>query len=210
MFYHFFSTLMLRKNTLRIIILAGICGGLAGISTVSAQDLKSILTGVAKAVAGDKLTTAQSIVGTWSYVGPDCRFESDKLLAKAGGEAAAVQVEKKLETAFNKIGLTGCQYVFNADSTYSFIHGNRTTSGTYTFDAEAKTITMKTKLGISSKAYVTVTGSSMSLLFNADKLMTALKALTGLAGKVNSTASAIGSLAENYDGLLLGFELKQQ
>ncbi|MDE6499256.1 MAG: DUF4923 family protein [Rikenella sp.] len=179
-------------------------------TSASAQDLKSILAGVAKAVVGDKATTAQTILGTWSYVGPDCTFESDKLLAQAGGEAAAVQVEKKLATVYEKLGMTDSRYIFNADSTYSFVHGGRTTEGTYTFDVEAKTITMKTKLGISTKAYVTVIGTSMSLLFNADKLMTALKALTSLAGKVNSTASTVSSLAENYDGLLLGFELKKQ
>ena len=49
----------------------------------NAQDLKSILTGVAKAVVGDKATTSSSIIGTWKYVGPQCQFESENLLAKA-------------------------------------------------------------------------------------------------------------------------------
>ena len=48
-----------------------------------AQDLKSVLTGVAKAVIGNKATTAHSIVGTWTYQAPECQFESDQLLAKA-------------------------------------------------------------------------------------------------------------------------------
>ena len=141
---------------------------------VEAQDLKSILTGVAKAVIGDKATTARSIVGTWSYQAPECQFASDKLLAKAGGEV------KK-----------------------------RTVSGTYVFDDEAKTITMKSKLGIQTVAYVTVTGNSMSLVFNADKLMSILKVITGAASKVNSTAATLNSVAEAYDGLMLGFELKK-
>lgn len=188
-------------------VLLGLC--LVGMSA-SAQDLKSILTGVAKAVAGDKLTTAQTIIGTWSFVGPDCRFESDKLLTQAGGEAAAVQIEKKLATVYDKLELTGCQYVFNSDGTYSFVHGSRFSEGTYTFDAETKTITMTTKLGISIKAHVTVIDTSMSLLFNADKLLTVLKTLMGVAEKINNTASTISSLAKNYDGLLLGFELKKQ
>ena len=33
----------------------------------NAQDLKSILTGVAKAVVGDKATTSSSIIGTGRY-----------------------------------------------------------------------------------------------------------------------------------------------
>lgn len=85
----------------------------------------------------------------------------------------------------------------------------RTVSGTYVFDDEAKTITMKNKLGIQTVAYVTVTGNSMSLVFNADKLMSILKVITGAASKVNSTAATLNSVAEAYDGLMLGFELKK-
>ena len=62
----------------------------------NAQDLKSILTGVAKAVVGDKATTSSSIIGTWKYVGPQCQFESENLLAKAGGEVAAKEANSKV------------------------------------------------------------------------------------------------------------------
>ena len=50
----------------------------------------------------------------------------------------------------------------------------------------------------------------MSLVFNADKLMSILKVITGAASKVNSTAATLNSVAEAYDGLMLGFELKKQ
>ena len=174
-----------------------------------AQDLKSILTGVAKAVIGDKATTARSIVGTWSYQAPECQFASDKLLAKAGGEVAAKEVEEKLQIVYDKAGLAGIQYTFNEDGTYSYVLKKRTVNGTYVFDDEAKTITMKSKLGIQTVAYVTVTGNSMSLVFKADKLMSILKVITGAASKVNSTAATLNSVAEAYDGLMLGFELKK-
>ena len=181
-----------------------------------AQDLKSILTGVAKAAIGNKATTAHSIVGTWSYQTPGrylstslCQFESDQLLAKAGGEVAAKEVEEKLQTIYDKIGLTSIKYIFKEDGTYSYILKRRTVSGTYVFDEEAKTIIMKSKLGIQTVAYVTVTGNSMSLVFNADKLMSILKVITGAASKVNSTAATLNSVAEAYDGLMLGFELKK-
>lgn len=49
----------------------------------------------------------------------------------------------------------------------------------------------------------------MSLVFNADKLMSILKVITGAASKVNSTAATLNSVAEAYDGLMLGFELKK-
>lgn len=175
----------------------------------NAQDLKSILTGVAKAVVGDKATTSSSIIGTWKYVGPQCQFESENLLAKAGGEVAAKEVEEKMQTVYDRIGMSGCEYTFNEDGTYSYTLKKRTMSGTYTFDDKEKTITMKGKLGVKTVAHVTVTGSDMSLVFNADKLMSVLKTITGTVSKVNSTAATINSVAGSYDGLMLGFDLKR-
>lgn len=175
----------------------------------NAQDLKSILTGVAKAVVGDKATTSSSIIGTWKYVGPQCQFESENLLAKAGGEVAAKEVEEKMQTVYDRIGMSGCEYTFNEDGTYSYTLKKRTMSGTYTFDDKEKTITMKGKLGVKTVAHVTVTGNDMSLVFNADKLMSVLKTITGIVSKVNSTAATINSVAGSYDGLMLGFDLKK-
>ncbi len=157
----------------------------------NAQDLKSILTGVAKAVVGDKATTSSSIIGTWKYVGPQCQFESENLLAKAGGEVAAKEVEEKMQTVYDRIGMSGCEYTFNEDGTYSYTLKKRTMSGTYTFNDKEKTITMKGKLGVKTVAHVTVTGNDMSLVFNADKLMSVLKTITGTVSKVNSTAATI-------------------
>lgn len=178
--------------------------------SVFAQDWKSILSGVAKEVIGDKLTTAESVVGTWEFASPACKFESDNLLAKAGGEAVATQIEQKLEPLYNKIGLDSCVLTFKGDSTYVLRLKNGVSSnGTYSFDAENKTLTLKTRLGVSVKAQAEVIGNTMNLQFNADKLMSALQALTNLVSKINSNASTINSLITNYDGLMLGLELKR-
>lgn len=179
------------------------------IPATRAQDLKSVLTGVVKDVAGDKTTTASSIIGTWTYVGPECQFESDNLLAKAGGEAAATKVEDELKTIYKKVGVEGCQFTFNEDGTYSQTIKGKTISGTYTFDNEKKTVVMKGKLGIQITAYVSTFGSSMSLVYNADKLMTVLTTISGSLSGINSTASAINTVAKSYKGMRLGFELKK-
>ena len=74
---------MKKKNVFKwwgVVLILSMCSVHA-----EAQDLKSVLTGVAKAVIGNKATTAHSIVGTWTYQAPECQFESDQLLAKAGG-----------------------------------------------------------------------------------------------------------------------------
>lgn len=198
----------MRKNIFWQVLCAVVLMGMASIQA-DAQDLKSILTGVAKAVVGDKATTSSSIIGTWKYVGPQCQFESENLFAKAGGEVAAKEVEEKMQTVYDKVGMSGCEYTFNEDGTYSYTLKKRKMSGTYTFDDQEKTITMKGKLGVKTVAHVTVTGNDMSLVFNADKLMSVLKTITGAASKVNSTAATINSVTGAYDGLMLGFDLKK-
>ena len=196
---------MKKKTLLKSIwILLVMCGVSAN---AGAQDLKSILSGVAKAVVGNKATTASSIIGTWTYSGPECQFESENLLAKAGGEMAAKEVEEKMIAVYNKVGMNNIRYTFNEDGTYSYQMKKRTVTGSYVFDDAAKTITMTGKLGLKTVAYVTVTGNDMSMVFKADKLMSILKTITGAASKVNSTAATINSVAEAYDGLMLGFEL---
>ena len=57
-----------------------------------AQSLNDILSGVAKAVVGDKATTEASLIGTWNYVGPDCQLKGDDILKNIGGEAAGEEV----------------------------------------------------------------------------------------------------------------------
>lgn len=198
---------MKKKTLLKSIwILLVMCGVSAN---AGAQDLKSILSGVAKAVVRNKATTASSIIGTWTYSGPECQFESENLLAKAGGEMAAKEVEEKMIAVYNKVGMNNIRYTFNEDGTYSYQMKKRTVTGSYVFDDAAKTITMTGKLGLKTVAYVTVTGNDMSMVFKADKLMSILKTITGAASKVNSTAATINSVAEAYDGLMLGFELKK-
>lgn len=109
---------MKKKTLLKSIwILLVMCGVSAN---AGAQDLKSILSGVAKAVVGNKATTASSIIGTWTYSGPECQFESENLLAKAGGEMAAKEVEEKMIAVYNKVGMNNIRYTFNEDGTYSY------------------------------------------------------------------------------------------
>ena len=204
---------MKKMNIIRLICLS--CFMYMASSAASAQDLKSILSGVANAVA-NKVTNSSgvSLEGTWKYTGPDCKFESDNFLAQAGGELASKKVEEKMSDVLTKLGFTdGCTYVFNADSTYTSTVKGRTTSGTYSYNADTKELTMKTKLGIKFTAIVSqqvLSSNKMSLLFKADKLMSLAQTIGGALGNTNSTISAATSLLNQYEGLQLGFELEKQ
>ena len=175
-----------------------------------AQNLKDILTGVAKQVVGDKATTETSLVGTWNYVGPDCQLKGDDVLTNLGGEAAGAEVEKKMEAIYKKAGLNTIQYTFNEDKTCSYTIKGKKIDGTYEFDSEAKTVTIKGRLGVKVTAHIVTLGSNMSFVFDADKILSVVKSITGVASKLNSSASTINKLAEQFDGMKVGFELKKQ
>ena len=177
----------------------------------NAQDWKEILSGVAKTVVGDKTTTATSIVGTWNYVGPDCQFKGDDLLKNIGGDAAGVEVEKKMEPIYEKTGLNTIQYTFNEDKTCSYTIKGKKVEGTYEFDPEAKTITIQAgRLKVKTVAHVVTLGSNMSFVFDANKIFSVVKTITGAASSLNVSASTVSKLLEEFDGMMIGFELKKQ
>lgn len=198
-------------------LIAAIAMFLVSGTTAKAQDWSSILSnvvsGVAKAVTGDE-TSATSIVGTWKYTGPDCKFESDNLLAKAGGEIASKKVESSMTKVCNKIGLknTTCSFTFNEDGTYTQTINKRTINGTYTFNSSDKSLSLTTTMGFSATAQVSVSGSTMSMLFKADKMLSLLKTTAGVISQksTNSAISTLTSLSDQYSGLRLGFELAKQ
>ena len=177
----------------------------------NAQKWKDILSGVVTEVVGDKATTATSIVGTWDYVGPDCQLKGENLLKNIGGQAAGEEMEKKLEAVYEKAGLNTLQYTFNEDNTCSYTVKGKKIDGTYEFDAEAKTVIIKSgKLGVKLTAHIVTLGSNMSFVFEADKILSVVKSITGVASKFNTSAAAINKLAAEFDGMMLGFELKKQ
>ncbi len=177
-----------------------------------AQSLKDLFTKdniskVVNAVTGKHADI--DMTGTWSYSGSAIEFESDNLLQKAGGAAAASVAETKLNEQLRKVGIGEgkMSFTFNTDSTFTSTFGRKTMKGTYSYDASTDQVQLKYFKLLNLRAKVNCTDSSMELLFNSDKL---LKLLVFLGNKSSSTAlKTIGSLAENYDGMMLGFELKK-
>lgn len=178
-------------------------------SSVQAQSIKDILSGVVKEVVGDKATTSSSIKGTWKYSAPACEFESSNLLAKAGGTAAADKIEKKVAPVLKKLGVNGIVYTFDGEGNYTSKIKTRVTKGTYAFDESAKTITFTPSLGKAYTAYATTQGSTMTLTFNANKLMTTLQTISNATSSLSSTASVLNGVIGSYNGMRIGFELKK-
>ncbi len=178
-------------------------------ANVQAQDIKDILSGVVSTVVGNKATTSSSVKGTWKYNGPACEFESSNLLSKAGGTAASTKIEKKVAPLLKTIGMTGIVYTFDGKGNYTSKIKKRETKGTYEFNEKEKTITFTPSVGKSYTAFVTTQGSTMSLTFNADKLMSTLKSISNATSSLSTTTSVLNSVLGTYDGMRIGFKLKK-
>lgn len=178
-------------------------------TSIQAQSIKDILSGVISNVVGDKATTDSSFKGTWKYNAPACEFESDNLLARAGGTAAAEKIEKRVAPLLKSVGVNGIVYTFDGKGNYTSKIKKRVTEGTYKFDSKAKTITFTPTIGMAYTAHVAVQGSTMTLTFEADKLMTTLKTISNATSKLSTTAALINTLMNSYSGMRVGFELKK-
>ena len=213
----FFAAIMAASLTLSSCIMPGTTGatGTTGTTSATTDALGAILGSVLGSILTSSLTE-QTIVGNWTYQAPEVRFESESLLAKAGGEVAAASIEQKMSTYLTKIGITKgvTTYTFNADKTFSISTGGKTiTSGTYTFTPSSNTLKLQGSLGIFNQTcLVGMDGTNLCLMYDADKVLSMVNTVSATLGKAskNTTVSSISSLlGSNYKGMKLGFQLSK-
>lgn len=180
---------------------------LGGNSNSSSSAGSSIINGILNNVIGSGTFSKQDLCAhTWKYSKPGCAFTSENLLAKAGGEIAANKVEEKLGEYYSKFGFSGANtyFTFKTDGTFAAKIDGKSWQGNYTFDEKTHAIQMKGLL-LSMSGYATKTTNGISLLFDQTKLLNLIKTMGALKG--SSTLSAIGTIANNYDGMRVGFEM---
>ena len=168
-------------------------------------------TGVVNAISSviglDKVK-AQNLIATWSYSAPGCAFISENLLAKAGGEVAAVQIEEKLLPYFKQVGISASNtfITFNEDGTFTSKIAGTPFSGNYTFDEATQKITLKGLL-LTVNCYAKKEQNGISILFEAKKLLSVLQTMSAMSG--NKDLQTIGDLSKNYEGVRVGFDMKR-
>lgn len=195
------------------------CGSLGSMgqkssSATTAQDGSgtSLLQNALSKLLGnsDKLTKAD-LIGTWKYSKPDCRFEDENLLKKAGGEVAAREVESKLSETFAKYGFTGSSVsvTFEESGNCQLTAAGHSMPMKYTLDEENRLVTFTGALGLTNfSATVCKSGSNkLSLLLDGDKLLS----LVSLVGSYSNstTVKTLSSLLGSYDGMKVGMELSK-
>ena len=182
-------------------------GATTSATAATTTSIGSIIGGLLNNVIGSGTFSKEDLCAhTWKYSKPGCAFTSENLLAKAGGEIAASKVEAKLSTYYNKFGFSSSntQFTFTTGGNFSAQIDGKPWQGSYTFDEKTHAIQLKGLL-LSASGYATKTTNGISLLFDQKKLLNLIKMLSAFKG--SSTLSAVGTIANSYDGMRVGFEM---
>ena len=196
----------MKKIKITLVVLSCIlmmsCGNLG--SMMSGAGVSNAISSV---IGLDKVKAA-NLIGAWNYSGPGCGFTSENLLAKAGGEMAAVKIEEKLQPYYTQVGISASNtsITFNEDGSFSAKIVGTPLMGKYEFDEATQKITLKTLL-MSTNCYAKKERGGISILFESKKLLTVLQAMAAVSG--NKDIQTIGDLSKNYDGVRAGFDMKR-
>lgn len=203
----------------RIIILAAMCCTLA--FNAQAQSLKDLfskgsagqaLGSIAESILTNTGIVKTEITGDWTYAGADCKFTTEDLAKQAGGALIASKVSEKLSEIYKKIGVKpgAFHFSFNSDGSFDSNLGKKSIKGEYTLDGNDLALNYKLAGGIKTatvNAHIQKAGDNLSLLFNADKLLTLFTQLCSTANI--ASLKTVAELAKGYDGMMIGFEMKK-
>lgn len=197
--------------------LSDIFGKLSGSSSSSEESSSSSgLTDALGSLVGSLTSTnkfaVESLVGDWAYSYPAVGFGSDNALKKIGGAAASAALEQKLEPYYQKAGLTSVTLTVEQDLTFKMGIKKLSLSGTISKDEDnflVFTFSALGKINLGSiKAMATKSGNTLTIVFDATKLMKLLDTISSVANI--SALSTLNSLLQSYDNLYIGFKMKAQ
>lgn len=198
------------------------------VPAVQAFDLKGLVKGAATAAGkgnsgvdsalgiiggllGTSDVTIDQLVGTWQYNRPAVAFQSDNVLKKAGGIAAAQAIENKILPYYKMLGVTELKFTVEQDATFTFTIKNIPVKGTLEKGEDGNFVFHFNALGKVNlgkvSAVITSSDSGIDLTFDATKVMEIATKILGATG--NSTLKTASSLLDSYEGLNLGFGLSK-
>lgn len=160
-------------------------------------------------IARETLKINKSLSGAWTYSGPSVDVKGKNLLAGVGKPIAKGKLKKKLKAAYKKLRLDKAkpQFSFNEDGTCAIRLLGVSLNGTYNYNPSQEKITLKWH-GIPMTARLKRNGKKkLQLTFDADVLLK----LFSLASKVSDSSAlkALSFLLDNYEDVMVGFELKK-
>lgn len=180
----------------------------------STSTVLSGLQGLVEGLISNKDLTEADLVGTYAYSAPAVAFQSDNLLQKAGGAAAAGVIENKIAPYYEKVGINQMTATFNEDQTFRFTIKRVNLSGTFEKNTEGEAGDFIFKFTAAGRipvgqfaAHVEKVGSKLTITFDATKLITLINQIATISGQ--KSLQGVASLLNSYDGLNCGFELSK-
>ena len=160
-------------------------------------------------IARETLQINRALKGQWTYSGPSVDVSGKNILAGIGKPIAKGKLKKKLKNAYKTLRLDKVkpQFSFDEDGTCTINLLGANLRGTYNYNPSQEKVTFKWH-GIPLTARLKRDGKKkLHLTFDADKLLK----LFSLASKVSDSSAlkALSFLMDNYDDVMVGFELKK-
>lgn len=201
-------------------------GGKSSTQTTENSTVNSI-TNVLGTLLGNSVTLSEKVFkGTWNYAGTACILESDAALANIGGTVVTTKIEEKLDGYLAKVGVKEgtCKFTFEDNNVCRFQIAGKEITGTYTLNAEEKSVNFVFYNALSMTAHVAYNITSMDIVFNSDKMLALIQNVLGTVAEkgaamssqsngtsslstATSTITTINSLLKNYKGMMLGMKL---
>lgn len=190
----------------------GNLGGNSSQTTTSGNGGGNTLGNLLEGVFSSSNITVQDLAGVWTSNGPAVCFQSENMLKKAGGIAAAAMVEKELSPYYSKLGLNGTVITIQTDGTFSMKTKMVTLNGTITQSSKGKGVfdfnfTMLGMKLATVTTYAEKTSKTLNIMFDASKLKNLLSAISKVVNI--KTLSAITKILDMYDGLCVGFRTEK-
>ena len=192
---------------------SALLGSVTGTSSSSTSSTgASLLGSLIGNLLGTSSVSSNTIVGTWSYQGSAVVFESENVLAQLGGTLASSSVESKINQVLTKAGFTAGRVVLtlNQDNSYTLAVNGKNTTGTWQVSGSTLTLSPSIASALTSKANisfnVSLSGNTLQLAIQADKILDLLKSASNIASSVSSSLSTVTSLLSNYNGVQLGLK----
>lgn len=190
----------------------GNLGGNSSQTSTSGNGGGNTLGNLLEGVFSSSNITVQDLAGVWTSNGPAVCFQSENMLKKAGGIAAAAMVEKELSPYYSKLGLNGTVITIQTDGTFSMKTKMVTLNGTITQSTKGKGVfdfnfTMLGMKLATVTTYAEKTSKTLNIMFDASKLTNLLSAISKVVNI--KTLSAITKILDMYDGLCVGFRTEK-
>lgn len=148
------------------------------------------------------------VAGTWQVTGAAVDAQATSFKGKLAKPIAKSKLKSKLNKAFKKMKLTSrlSRITLNDDGTFVINLLAKKVTGTFDYDPVDEQLTLRWKGIVPLKMRAKRDGKKLLLLMPTDKLLQLVSLLSDWTK--NKTVKQLTMLHDNYDDVLVGFEMK--